>query len=184
MDKQTPPPSEPAGAKGKRSRVSFAFMRQAPAHWIALGFGSGLWPWGPGTSGTLWAWLVFIVINPWLTDASWAALILLTFLIGIWACERTGKALGVADHGAVVIDEVVAFWAVLWIAARDADLGWQALAFVTFRLFDMLKPPPIGWVDRQVKGGIGVMLDDVVAAAMTLLTLALIKAWQEGGLGF
>jgi len=95
------------------------------------------------------------------------------FFVGAWACEATGRRLGVSDHPAMVCDEMVAFMFVLAIVPRD--LSWQAAAFLLFRAFDIVKPPPIGWFDRRFHGGFGVMFDDVLAAGYTLLVLALLK---------
>ena len=154
------------------------FMLSHPAHWIAQGWGSGLSPIMPGTSGTLFAWLSFDVLSArwpdWFTAPNWAILIGIAFIIGTWACDRTGRDLGVADHGSMVIDEIVAFWIVLLLV--PAGLGDQFWAFLWFRFFDMVKPPPIDYFDRHLKGGFGVMWDDIVAAFFTLLLLALWRA--------
>ena len=161
------PPDAPAG-----SPPSWRLMMSHPAHQLSLGFGSGLVPFAPGTWGTLAAWLLFVVIDPWLSDALWAGLIGITFFLGAAASARTGRALGRPDHGAIVIDEIVAFWLVLWLL--PAGVFTQAVAFVGFRLFDILKPPPIRNVDRRLKNGIGVMLDDLIAAFYTLLAAAVL----------
>lgn len=151
---------------------SWRLMMSHPAHQLSLGFGSGLVPVAPGTWGTLAAWLLFVVIDPWMPDAAWALLIAVTFFLGAAASGRTGRALGRPDHPAIVIDEIVAFWLVLWLL--PAGIFTQAAAFVGFRLFDILKPPPIGSVDRRFKSGIGVMLDDLIAAFYTLLLAAVL----------
>ena len=96
-------------------RASAAFMRGHPARGIALGFGSGLSPVAPGTVGTLWAWVAFLVLDRWLSPAQWALVLLLSFAVGLWACTRTAQAMGTADPGAIVWDEVLAFWLVLWL---------------------------------------------------------------------
>jgi phosphatidylglycerophosphatase A len=150
---------------------SFAFMKPRLSRWVALGFGSGLVPAAPGTAGTLWAWAVFTLLDPWLWDAAWWTLIVAAFVLGCWACGRTGRDLGVSDHSAMVWDEVVAFWAVLLIV--PPGFASQAVAFVVFRAFDVIKPPPIRYLDRTVKGGLGVMLDDVAAAGFTVLVFAI-----------
>lgn len=150
------------------------FMRQHPAHWIALGFGSGLPRTAPGTFGTLFAWLVFLLVDRWLQGAGWAILILVTLAVGAWAAERTGAALGVADSTHIVIDEIAAFWIVLAMLPAGASLPMQLAAFVLFRIFDIVKPPPIRAIDQGFKQGFGVMLDDVVAAFYTLLVLSLL----------
>jgi phosphatidylglycerophosphatase A len=95
------------------------------------------------------------------------------FLLGIWACEVTGRHLGVADHGAMVWDEIAAFLAVL--AVVPGEPAWQAAAFILFRLFDIAKPPPIRYFERRYRGGFGVMFDDLLAAGYTALVLAAFK---------
>lgn len=152
-------------------RPDWRFMRPRLSRWIALGFGSGLSPVAPGTVGTLWAWAVFTLVDPWLWDAAWWGVIVAGFAIGCWACARTGRDLGAADHGGMVWDEIVAFWAVLVIV--PAGFVSQLTAFFVFRMFDVVKPPPIRRLDRTVKGGFGVMLDDAVAAFYTVLVFAL-----------
>jgi len=155
------------------ARPSAGFLLTHPAHFIALGFGTGLSPVVPGTLGTLIAFPLYAVLAQWLAPAGLAIAIAGFFAIGMWACGRTGRDLGVPDHGAMTWDEVVAFLAVL--ALTPAGLWWHAAAFLVFRLFDMTKPPPIRHLERTVKGGLGVMLDDVVAAFYTLLVLAVAK---------
>jgi phosphatidylglycerophosphatase A len=155
-------------------------MLARPAHLLALGFGSGLSPWAPGTVGTLWAWLVYMVLEPVLGPAQWAAILPLALLAGIAACGSTARDLGVADHGGIVWDEIVAFWLVLVMV--PAGVAWQLAAFGLFRFFDIVKPPPIRYCDRNVKGGFGVMLDDLLAAGYTLLVLSLVRVVAgEGG---
>jgi len=151
-------------------RPDFYFMRSKASRWIALGSGAGLSPVAPGTVGTLWAWAAFLWIDPWLVDSEWALLILFGTVLGIVACRRTGEALGVQDHGAIVWDEVIAFWLILWVL--NGSFPQQVTAFLVFRFFDIAKPPPIRWIDRTVGGGWGVMADDLAAALMTLLVLA------------
>ena len=143
-----------------------------PAHQLSFGFGSGLIRPAPGTWGTLFAWLVFVVLDPWLGDAGWAIVIASTFVLGAAAANRTGRALGRPDHGAIVIDEIVAFWLVLWLLPGGAIT--QAVAFLGFRFFDILKPPPIRAVDQRFKNGVGVMLDDLLAAFYTLFVASVL----------
>ncbi len=158
-------------------KIDRHFLFQRASHLVALGFGSGLAPLAPGTAGTLWAWVAFLLITslgvPASQDAIWAIIIGVSFALGCWACEKTGRDLGVADHGAMVWDEVVAFWLVLWLI--PSGFGWQLSGFVLFRFFDMVKPQPIRWADQTVKGGFGVMLDDILAALMTLFVLAFFR---------
>lgn len=139
---------------------------------IATGFGVGRAPRAPGTFGTLLAWPIGWVLHG-LDPLVLFPLLALLFALGVWACERTGRQLGAADHGSMVWDEIVAFLLVLALVPRELD--WQAAAFVLFRAFDIAKPPPIDWVERRTRGGFGVMADDIVAAGYTLLILALLQ---------
>lgn len=154
-------------------RPTLGFLVRHPAHFIALGFGSGLAPIVPGTFGTLLAFPLYAMLAEVLTPPGVALAIAALFGVGVWACGRTGRDLGVPDHGAMNWDEVVAFLAVLVLTPEG--LWWQLGAFVAFRFFDMTKPPPIRRVERSVKGGLGVMVDDVVAAFYALLVLAIAK---------
>lgn len=155
-------------------RPTPAFMLAHPAHLIALGFGTGLAPIGPGTVGTLLAIPFYAVLLGYYSPLEIFALCLALFLVGVWACGRTGRDLGVSDHGGMNWDEVVAFLIVLTFI--PTAWTWQLAAFVLFRLFDIVKPPPIRRIDMRVKGGFGVMLDDIFAAFYTLLVLATAKA--------
>jgi phosphatidylglycerophosphatase A len=154
------------------ARPRAAFVLSHPAHAVALGFGAGLARFAPGTWGTALGWALGWALGEWPAELALSLLVVL-FGVGVWACEVTGRHLGVSDHGAMVWDEVVAFALVLVIAPRE--LAWQAAAFVAFRAFDIAKPPPIRELERRFSGGFGVMLDDLVAAAYTLLLLALAK---------
>ena len=157
------------------ARPTFRFLVSHPAHAIALGFGTGLAPVAPGTVGTLLAWPIFWALVYWVDPSQRDAWLLGTsagfFLLGVWACGRTGRDLGIPDHSGMVWDEVVAFLIILTFT--PAGWGWGLTAFLAFRFFDVLKPPPIRQVDRAWKGGFGVMFDDIVAAFYTLLVLAL-----------
>jgi phosphatidylglycerophosphatase A len=154
-------------------RPGVGFLLSHPAHFVALGFGTGLSPFAPGTVGTLLAFPLYAVLAYWLTPEWVVAAIAAFFVLGIWACGRTGRDLGIADHSGMNWDEVVAFLGILVLT--PPGLAWQAAAFFAFRFFDVVKPPPIRQIDRAVKGGFGVMLDDVVAAFYTVLLLAVAK---------
>lgn len=168
-------------------RPSAAFMLRHPAHWLALGFGSGLSPKAPGTVGTLWGWVSFLVLSRWLDAAQWGWLIAASLPVGWWACTATARHLRVADPGAIVWDEIVAIWIILWLLV-PAGFWMQALAFGLFRYFDAAKPGPVGWADRLCKlkpgqpigwwQGFGILFDDLVAAGCTLLVLAVgVRLW-------
>ena len=161
------------------------FMLSHPAHAFGLGFGSGLSPVAPGTVGTLWAWLVFAWLRPMFSAPQWGIVIAAAALLGWWACTVTARHLAIADPGAVVWDEIVAFWLVLWLVT-PAGFWPQAVAFLLFRVFDAAKPGPVAWADALYKvrrgqpigwpQGFSIMLDDFVAALCTLLVMALWKA--------
>lgn len=152
-------------------RPDLRFVFSHPAHFLACGFGSGLSPWAPGTAGTLAAWLLYPLIRPQFSVLGFALFLLAGFVLGVFAAARTGRALGVVDHGAIVWDEIVPFWLVLLLA--PPGWLWQSAAFFLFRIFDIVKPQPARWIDTHVKSGFGVMADDVIAAGYTLLVLAL-----------
>ena len=154
-----------------RPGARFAFSH--PAHFVALGFGAGLARFAPGTVGTLLAFPIWWAIGSAYSEPVLLGILALLFAIGVWACELTGRHLGVADHGAMCWDEIVAFLLVLAIAPQGP--AWQAAAFFLFRAFDVVKPPPIRQLERRMKGGFGVMFDDLLAAGYTLLVLALVK---------
>lgn len=165
-------------------RPGVRFLLAHPAHAISLGFGSGLSPRGPGTVGTLWAWLAWLVIDGWLDARQQGLLIAAAFFIGWWACTTAARHLATADPGAIVWDEVVAFWIVLWLVLPAGFWG-QLAAFALFRFFDVVKPGPVAWADTVFKtgahsgtasigwrDGFGILLDDLVAALCTLLVIA------------
>ncbi len=166
---QAPGPDAP---RPRPRRATARFMLSHPLHILSLGFGSGLSPVAPGTMGTLFAWASFAVLSRYLTVVEWAALIVVGFVAGIGICSFTAKKLNVADPSQVVWDEIIAFWLVL-LMVTPVTLTGQFWAFIVFRFFDMVKPPPIGYFDRRLKGGFGIMFDDLVAAFFTLLVIAL-----------
>ncbi|MEZ5653604.1 MAG: phosphatidylglycerophosphatase A [Burkholderiaceae bacterium] len=157
-------------------RVSPAFMRAHWSHAVALGFGSGLSPIAPGTAGTMLAWASFRIFDRWLSTGAWVLIVILGTWLGTWAAQRVIDALRVHDHGAIVWDEIVAFWLVLALAG--ASTWQQAGLFLLFRLFDTIKPWPIRWLDGHVKGGWGVMVDDLAAALATLIVFGLWRAFS------
>ena len=176
----TSPNAEPDA--GPAVRPDARFLRAHPAHCLALAFGAGLSPVAAGTVGTLWAWLVWALLIGRLSPTAQALVVGLGIPVAWWASTLTARHLRTADPGAIVVDEVVAFWIVLWLIT---PAGWwaQLVAFALFRFFDAAKPGPVGWADRLLhgargwKGGWGIVLDDLVAAFCTLLVIALWRAW-------
>ncbi|RQG99881.1 phosphatidylglycerophosphatase A family protein [Paraburkholderia dinghuensis] len=160
-----------ASTAGPR-RVDAPFMLTHPFHLISLGFGSGLSRIAPGTAGTLFAWASFEVLNRYLTVPGWGLLIVVGYFAGIAITSFTAKKLRADDPSAIVWDEIVAFWLVL-LMVTPVDFTGKLGAFIVFRFFDIVKPPPIRHLDRRFKGGFGIMLDDLVAAFFTLLVIAL-----------
>ena len=141
------------------------FLVAHPAHFIALGFGSGLAPKAPGTCGTLVALALYWALVWFIPPLFIALLAVPLFFVGIWACGVTGRNLGVEDHGCMVWDEIVAFLPLA--AMMHASIWMQLVAFGIFRAFDILKPPPIRYFERNLKGGLGVMFDDLIAGSYT-----------------
>jgi phosphatidylglycerophosphatase A len=154
-------------------RPNARFLLSSPAAVLALGGGAGLVPVAPGTAGSLVAFPIFWAIHA-LPLGGQTGIWLCLSAIGIWACQRAGEALGEADHGAIVWDEVCAMLLVLILA--PASLGWMLAGFIAFRAFDILKPWPINVVDRKLRNGFGVMADDLIAAAYALLLLHILFA--------
>jgi phosphatidylglycerophosphatase A len=164
------------------------FLLSDPAHFIACGCGSGLSVFAPGTAGTAFAWAAYPLMRILFPgDLMFALALLVLFVLGVIVCDITGRHLGVADHGAIVWDEIVPFWGVLlflppsllpsphgWYFSWGA-LAWQGAAFLLFRFFDIVKPPPANWFDNNIKNGFGVMMDDFFAAAYTVLALAVLR---------
>ncbi len=135
-------------------------------------------PFAPGTFGTLLAFPLFALLAAYSDVVSQLIVFIVLFVIGAWACQITGRALGVADHGGMVWDETAAFLLVLIFT--PAGWMWQLAAFALFRFFDIVKPPPIRHFDRTLKNGFGVMFDDLLAAGYTLLALAIAKILFDG----
>lgn len=145
-----------------------------PVHLLAFGFGSGAAARAPGTWGSLAA-IPFWYGIAWLPGAAYWGLVALAFLVGIWLCGKTAEDLKVHDHGGIVWDEFVGMWIALGLFP-DQIYG-VLMAFALFRLFDVVKPWPIGWLDERLPGGLGIMVDDVVAGFMALGSLYAIDRW-------
>lgn len=158
------------------SKPDWHFVTRRWPYFFAFGFGSGLASKAPGTWGTLAAYPVFFVLYALGVQGWWlAALCVPLFVFGVWVCEVTGNALGVHDYGGIVWDEIVAM---LLVLSMTAPVAWAWVsAFVLFRVFDIIKPWPIGWADERVHGGMGVMLDDLLAAAFAMVCQFGIQHW-------
>ncbi|MCW5566683.1 MAG: phosphatidylglycerophosphatase A [Dokdonella sp.] len=145
-----------------------------PAGWIASGFGAGFSPFASGTAGSavaLLPWLLLRGLSPWW----WLVIIAAACAIGVWAATVVGRRLHIEDPGVIVWDEFVGQWITLWpLLLWPRHLAWVAVGFFLFRIFDVWKPWPVSWADRHVKGGFGVMLDDVLAGVYAALVLALL----------
>ena len=141
-----------------------------PVYALGLGFGSGLAPVAPGTFGTLAA-IPFYLLLSGLSLPLYIAVLVISAVVGVWICGQTADALGVHDHPAIVWDEFVG----LWITMIAAPAGWLplVLGFAFFRLFDVLKPWPISWLDKHVSGGLGIMVDDILAGVLACICLHL-----------
>ena len=148
-----------------------------PVDLLALGFGSGLAPKEPGTFGTLAAVpLVYLML--WLDVTSYSVITAVCAVLGIYICRSAADKMGVHDHPAIVWDEFVGLMFTMW--ALPANLGLLVLGFLVFRIFDILKPWPISWLDKRLHGGSGIMLDDVLAGIASNIVLQLILATQIG----
>jgi phosphatidylglycerophosphatase A len=170
MNTLTPQDPNPDSAALRHEATS------SPSGFLAFGLGSGLSPKAPGTAGTAAGMLLAV---PLAGLPVWAGLLFVSvaFLLGISICERASKRLGVHDHGGIVFDEFVGIWLVLVLV--PFHWAWWLAAFLAFRVFDIAKPWPIGWLDRRVHGGFGIMLDDLVAAVYATAALWL-GGWLVG----
>ncbi len=159
-------------------RPTREFLFRHPAHFLALGFGSGLAPKAPGTFGTLAALPFFFLAH--LVGGQTAVLLVaaIFFVVGIWASDVAGKALGVSDHGSIVVDEIAAYLLVL--AFAPLSIAGVIVAFILFRVFDIVKPWPISVADRRIKGGFGVMFDDLLAAIYSIIGLWFLRSILDG----
>ena len=141
-----------------------------PVHLLAFGLGTGLSPVAPGTAGSVLGVLLYLPLSG-LSLAVYLGITALLFAAGVWLCARTSKDLGVHDHGGIVWDEVVGF--LITMIALPREWPWIVCGFLLFRFFDIVKPWPIRWLDRHVGGGLGIMLDDLVAGLFALILLQL-----------
>ncbi|MEZ5543179.1 MAG: phosphatidylglycerophosphatase A [Pseudomonadota bacterium] len=157
-------------------RPSPALLRH-PLDLLALGFGSGLLPKAPGTAGTAVGIPCYLLLQP-LAPAWYLVVTAALFALGVAACAHAARGLGVHDHPAIVWDEIVGYLVTMTLA--PAGWQWIAVGFVLFRLFDILKPWPIRWFDRRVHGGLGIMLDDLVAGLCAAGVLQLLVRYVPG----
>jgi phosphatidylglycerophosphatase A len=142
-----------------------------PVHFLAFGFGSGAAPIAPGTFGTLAAVPLYLLLDMLALPFYLIALVV-SFGLGIYLCDKTSKDIGVHDHGGIVWDEFVGYWITMLVA--PSGWVWVVVGFALFRFFDIVKPFPIGWLDRRVDGGLGIMIDDAVAGTFAWLCLQII----------
>ncbi|MFT4634785.1 MAG: phosphatidylglycerophosphatase A [Arenicella sp.] len=153
------------------------FKLSNPVHFLALGFGSGLIKPAPGTWGTLTAIPLYLLVMNFMPATSYAyfAIIFIGFVVGIYLCGKTASDAGVHDHGSIVWDEIVGFFITMMLL----PVTWQnvVLGFVLFRLFDIVKPWPIKWLDKHVDGGFGIMIDDVLAGVFAWILLYLAQPY-------
>jgi phosphatidylglycerophosphatase A len=145
-------------------------LLRSPAQLLAFGFGSGLSPVAPGTVGTVAAVPLYLLLVQ-LPLPAYLLMVLVAAVGGVWICERASRELGVHDHPGIVWDEFVGFW--IAAVALPAQPLWIASAFVVFRVYDILKPWPISWLDQEVQGGLGIMIDDIAAGLLACATLQL-----------
>jgi len=147
-----------------------------PIHFVACGFGAGAVPWAPGTFGTLVGVLLYLMLSE-LSLGLYIVITIILFVIGVFICDKTSHDFGVADHSAIVWDEMIGFLIVM--IAVPKTWYFILIGFLFFRLFDIWKPWPIRWVDRQVSGGFGIMLDDVVAAVFAWVVLQILAVFMR-----
>lgn len=170
--------SEPTESSSGRSAQALVTpspgqLLRNPLQLLAFGFGSGLAPKAPGTAGTLIAVVLFLPMAQ-LNLVFYSLLVALAALVGVWICGAASRQLGVHDHGGIVWDEFVGFWITMW--AVPLDWVWVLAGFALFRFFDVVKPWPIGFLDKRVGGGFGIMIDDVIAGVMACAVLHLCLA--------
>ena len=142
------------------SKISFRELLKRPACFLGLGFGSGLASKAPGTFGTLVAVPIYLLLQN-LSLPFYLAIVLIAFIAGIWICQKSADWLRQNDPSAVVWDEIVGY--LVTMIAAPAGWQWMVLGFVFFRFFDILKPWPINLADKAIHGGLGIVVDDVIA---------------------
>ncbi|MBA6347326.1 phosphatidylglycerophosphatase A [Colwellia sp. BRX8-9] len=153
------------------SKSTENFRITNPIHFLALGFGSGLLPKAPGTYGTLAAIPLYLLLAP-TSVSTYLAIVIIMSIAGIYICGKAAEDAGVPDHGAIVWDEIVGFLITMFLV----PLTWQSIVvgFILFRIFDIFKPWPISYVDKNLHGGLGIMVDDILAGLASLACMHLI----------
>ncbi len=141
-------------------------MLSSPIHLLSLGFGSGLSSYAPGTMGTLVAIPLYLLLSR-LELWPYLIVVVVGFLLGVYVCDKTSKALGVHDHSGIVWDEIIGYW-ITMIAIPAVTWQWILAGFVLFRFFDIVKPWPVKIADKRVPGGFGIMFDDLLAGLYAL----------------
>ena len=154
-----------------KKNPSIKTIFSSPIHFLAFGFGSGLSPFAPGTAGTLAVIPIYLLLQT-LDIIPYILIICAVCLIGIYLCGESSKKLGVHDHGGIVWDEFAGY--LITMIAAPKGWVWVGLGFILFRIFDIWKPWPINIVDKKIKGGLGIMLDDIIAGLFALGVLQII----------
>ena len=149
-----------------KNKMTFAELIKHPVYFLGLGFGSGLAPKAPGTFGTLAAIPLYFLIKD-VPLVSYLGVVVTAFIMGIWICQQSAQWLGQRDPSAVVWDEIVGY--LITMIAAPAGWQWLVLGFIFFRFFDILKPWPINLADKAIHGGLGIMVDDVIAGIFALV---------------
>jgi len=148
--------------------IAPSLVWRKPIHFFDYGFGSGAIPKAPGTAGTLAAVLIYLLL-PQMSNLVYLGFLLISFVFGVWVCGKTAEDIGIKDPSGIVWDEFVGYWITMFMAPSGGV--WVIIGFVLFRLLDIFKPWPIKWADKQIGGGMGIMLDDVLAGIMAALCM-------------
>lgn len=154
--------------------MSVKSWKNDPIHFLGFGFGSGAAPFAPGTFGTVAAVPLYLIMSQFSLPI-YAVIVVLSFIVGVWICQKVGDDLGVHDHGGIVWDEFVGFWITMFMVPNSWP--WVLAGFILFRFFDIVKPWPIKWLDQKVAGGFGVMIDDVLAGVFAAICLHGLLYW-------
>ncbi|UOF93990.1 MAG: phosphatidylglycerophosphatase A [Bordetella sp.] len=145
---------------------TLSWILKNPNRFLAFGFGIGLIRYASGTFGTILAWLIWFLIRSNLTNLNISIFLIFSFLYGCWICNQVSVSLGNKDHVGIVFDEIVSFWFILWSVPENLII--QFISFLLFRFFDSVKPGPIKFFEKKLQGGIGIMMDDFIAAILTI----------------